>query len=108
VEVETEQVVLHNNFADRVAQMLKENPEGRFGYYNFLNLSVSIQGAEDISEITVLEPAHKEGYPVRALLRAYNLPTIRELSEWMRKHTNEVRMKGEPIPTESPLFPDKN
>jgi len=98
VEIETEQVVLHNNFRNRVDQMLAKHPE------------VVIQEYESTSELTILQPAPslQFGYPVRALVRQYNLPTFRELGEWMRKHINEARMMGEIIPPSNPVFPDPN
>jgi len=100
IEIETEQVVLHNNFDVRVRQMLDKFPQVEIQYY------------DDTSEITVLQPSadvtNKTGFPVRALLRQYNVPTIRELSEWMRKYTNELRMTGKIVPADNPLFPPAN
>jgi len=94
VEIETEQVVIHTNFNGRISQLLSEHSQ-----------DVKVQDNYDASEIIILEPARASGYPVRALLRAYNVPTVRELAEWMRKYTNAKRMEGKAIPPSNPLFP---
>eukprot|EP01126_Amoeba_proteus_P009768 TRINITY_DN1372_c0_g2_i18.p1 TRINITY_DN1372_c0_g2~~TRINITY_DN1372_c0_g2_i18.p1 ORF type:complete len:421 (+),score=65.86 TRINITY_DN1372_c0_g2_i18:206-1468(+) len=93
VEMETEQVAIHHNFAGRLGQMLSENAG-----------DVRLETSWEETEIQVLVP-HSPGFPVRALLRKYNLPTLRELSVWMRKHINQLRMQGKPVPKDQPLFP---